>query len=117
MKLIISILLTALLSFVICLYLPWWTISIAAFLVSLLIHQKPVRSFLTGFIALFLLWGIMAWWIDIQNGHILSGKMARLLSLGGSSFLMVFVTAFIGALIGGFAAIAASFLRERRKTS
>ena len=52
MKFITSILLTALLSFVICLYMDWWSIAVAAFIVAICIHQKPLFSFLTGFIAL-----------------------------------------------------------------
>ena len=114
MKFIASILLTALLSFVICLYMDWWSIAIAAFIVSILIHQKPLRSFLTGFIALLGLWGGLSWWLDAKNGQVLSHKIALLLPLGGSSFLMVFVTAIIGALVGGFAALAASYAREKK---
>lgn len=57
MKFFVSLLLTALLSFAACLYLPWWSIALAAFLVAALVPQKPFRSFLAGFAALFLLWG------------------------------------------------------------
>ena len=114
MKFIACILLTALLSFVICLYLDWWSVAIAAFIVSILIHQKPLRSFLTGFIALLLLWGGLSWWLDVKNEHVLSHKLASILPLGGSSFLMVLVTAIIGALVAGFAALAASYARERK---
>jgi len=45
MKFIVSILLIALLSVVVCLYLPWWIIAIVAFIVAALIPQKPVTSF------------------------------------------------------------------------
>ena len=111
MKFIVSILLTALLSFVICLYFDWWTIAIAAFVVALCIRQQPKKAFLTGFIALFLLWGGLAWSIDIANEHVMSHRLAAVLPFGGSSFLMIFVTAFIGALIAGAASLAGSYLR------
>ncbi len=114
MKFITSILLTALLSFVICLYLDWWAIALAAFLVAIFIHQPPAKSFMTGFTALFLLWGGLAWWIDIKNEQVLSHKMASLLPFGGSSFLLILVTAVIGALVAGLAAMAASYAREKR---
>ncbi len=114
MKFIASVLLTALLSFVICLYIDWWAIAIAAFTVALLIHQQPVRSFLTGFTALFLLWGGLSWWIDMKNQHVLAAKMAILLPFGGSIFLMILVTALLGALVAGFAALAGSYARERK---
>jgi len=114
MKLIASVLLTALLSFVICLYMDWWAIAIAAFVVAVFIHQKPLKSFITGFTALFLLWGSLSWWIDSRNEHLLSGKLSLLLPLGGSSFLMVLATALIGALVAGFAALAGSYAREKK---
>ena len=114
MKPVVTLLLTALVSFVLCLYLDWWAIALAAFLVALVIPQKPWVSFLTGFMALALLWGIMAIWIDTNNGHILSHKMAALLPFGGSVFLLILSTALTGGLVAGFAALAASYLRSIR---
>jgi hypothetical protein len=111
MKFIISILLTALLSFVMSLYFDWWIIAIVAFVVALCIRQQPRKAFLTGFIALFLLWGGLAWVIDIKNEHVMSHRLAAVLPFGGSSFVMIFVTALIGALVAGFASMAGSYLR------
>jgi len=115
MKFIVSILLTALLSFVVCLYMDWWTIAVAAFAVAIFIHQKPLQSFLTGFIALLLLWGSLSWWIDMNNQHVLSNKLATLLPFGGSVFLMILVTALMGALVAGSAALAGSYARTLNK--
>ena len=115
MKFIASIFLTALLSFVICLYMDWWAIAIAAFIVALFIHQDPMKSFLTGFIALLLLWGGLAWWIDMKNQHVLSAKLAGLFPFAGSVFVMILVTALLGALVAGFASLAGSYLREGKK--
>ena len=114
MKFITSVLLTALLSFVICLYTDWWGIAIAAFVVAIFIHQKPLKSFITGFVALFVLWAGVSWWIDMKNEHVLAGKMARILGLGGSVFLMILVTGLLGALVAGFAALAGSYAREKK---
>ena len=114
MKFTASILLTALLSFVICLYLDWWAIAIAAFIVAVLIRQPPLQSFLTGFIALLLLWGGISWWIDMKNEHVLSHKLSVLLPFGGSTFLMILVTALIGGLVAGFAALAGSYARIKK---
>jgi hypothetical protein len=112
MKFIISILLTALLSFVACLYFPWWTIAIAAFVVAVFIPQSPRQSFLTGFAAIFILWGGLSWWIDNRNEHVLSHKLAAVLPFGGSSFVMILVTALVGALVAGFASLSASYFRK-----
>jgi hypothetical protein len=110
MKYLVCILLTALLSFVSGLYLPWWSVAFAAFIVSALIRQKPFMSFLSGFLGVFLLWEILAWWIDTMNESILSQKVAQILPLGGSSVLLIFLSSLIGALVGGFAGLAASYL-------
>ncbi|MDP4255200.1 MAG: hypothetical protein Q8938_14420 [Bacteroidota bacterium] len=112
MKFVVSILLIALLSFVSGLFLPWWCMALAAALVSLLLPQKPGMAFLSGFIALFLLWGALAWTIDSANGSILSQRIALILPLGGSSVLLILITALVGALVAGMAALAGSYLKR-----
>jgi hypothetical protein len=115
MKLLVAIILTALLAFVGGLYLPWWSIAIAAFIVAALVHQKAGKAFLSGFLGVFLLWAGLAWWIDMKNNGILSQKIAELLKLGGNSILLIIVTAFIGGLVAGFGAMTGSFLRSSDK--
>ncbi len=112
MKFLVSILLTVLLCFASGLYLQWWGFAIGAFIASLAIPQGSGRSFLGAFLAVFMLWGLLAWWIDSQNNSILSQKIARVLPLGGSVFSLVLLTAFIGALVAGFAALTASYLKK-----
>ncbi|MEJ0101089.1 MAG: hypothetical protein WDO19_00420 [Bacteroidota bacterium] len=114
MRFIVSIAITVILAFIGGLWLPWWSIAIAAFITAALVHQSPIQSFLSGFLALFILWGGLAWRIDMQNQGILSKKIALILPLSGNSFLLIFVTAFVGAIIAGMAAISASFLRYAR---
>ncbi len=114
MKFIIAILLTALLSFAAGLFtsLPWWSFAICALIVGVAIHQKAWKAFLAGFIALALLWGLLAAYHDFNNEHILSTKIAGVLSLGSSTLLLV-VTALVGGLVAGFAALTGSYLRKR----
>jgi hypothetical protein len=117
MKFLLATLLTATLSFIAGLYTPWWSIAIVAFLVALLIKQKIGLAFLSAFAGIFLLWGGLALLIDIKNKSILSHKMAQIFPLNGSSFLLVMVTAFVGALVAGFAAMSGSSLRPLEKIS
>jgi len=112
LKYILSIIVTALLAFLSGIYMPWWGIAIAAFLVSAAIPQKPSFSFLSGFLGVFLLWEVLAWWIDNKNNGILSQKVASLFKLGNSSVLLIVITSIIGALVAGFAALAGSYLRR-----
>jgi len=111
-KYILSILVTALLAFVSGLYMPWWGIAVASFLVSAAIPQRPAFSFLSGFLGVFLLWEVLAWWIDNKNNGILSQKVSVLFGMGGSSVLLIVITSIIGALVAGFAALAGSYLRR-----
>jgi len=112
MKFIVATILTSLLAFAAGLYLPWWSIAIAAFIVSTLIHQKPWKSMLSGALGLFLLWGLLAIWIDSKNQGILSARISELLPLGGSAFLLILITAFVGALVAGLAALSGAYLKK-----
>ena len=114
MKFIASLILTALLSFGVCLYLPWWSIAIAAFIVAALIPQKPGKAFLTAFIALFLLWGGFSFWLSNNNEHLLAHKVSLLILKMDSPYLLILVTALIGGLVAGFAALTGAFLRKRK---
>jgi hypothetical protein len=117
MRFLLSTLLIAVLSFISGLFLPWWSLAIIAFLIALLIPQGIGRSFLSGFLGVFLLWGLLSLWIDLKNESILSHKIAQLFPLGGSSVLLILITAIIGALLGGFAAMSGASIRPRRWSS
>lgn len=112
MKFIVSVIVTGLLSFAAGLYMPWWSLAVAAFIVAALIPQKPWKAYLSGFLGLFLLWGLLACWIDMKNQHILSQKMAQVFPLGGSWILLILVTALVAALVAGFAALTGSYVRK-----
>jgi hypothetical protein len=111
MKFFITCILTALLSFSWALFFPWWIIAVAAFIVAALIPQQRFKSFISAFLALFFLWGGQAVLIDTKNAHVLSKKIASVLPFGGSYVALLLVTALIGGLIAGLAALTASFLR------
>ncbi len=113
MKFLVAIVLTALLSFISGIYIQWWWFfAVVAFVVALLVHQKAGKAFLAGFLSLFLLWGGLAFWIDMKNNSVLSAKMAQVLPLGGSSILLILITGIIGGLVAGFAAMCGSYLRS-----
>lgn len=113
MKFTVSLIITALLSFAACLFLPWWSIAVAAFLVAALIPQTAAKSFLTGFTALFLLWGGLSFWISSANGHILAHKVSIVLLKMDNPWYLIAATAIIGALVGGLGALSGSFLRGK----
>ena len=115
MRFILATLLIALLSFLAGLFLPWWSLAVVAFVIAFLFLQRLSTGFLSGFLGVFMMWGILSLWIDVKNESILSHKIAQLLPLGGSSILLIVVTGFVGALVGGFAAMAGTSLRPAKR--
>ncbi|WP_132055408.1 hypothetical protein [Pseudocnuella soli] len=112
MRFLLSTVLIALLAYVAGMFFPWWCLAIVAFGVALLVPQKGWGSFGAGFLGIFILWAAVAVWIDTRNNSLLSQKVAQLFSLGNSTVLLVLVTALIGALVGGFAALTGGKLRK-----
>ncbi len=112
MRFLVAILLTGLLAFIAGIFLPWWVLAVVAFGVALLVPQKRGAAFLAGFLGIFIMWAVVAAWIDWKNGSLLSKKIAQLLPLGGSPVLLILVTAVAGGLAGGFAALSGSSLQH-----
>lgn len=114
MKFFAALVITALLSFIAGLYLPWWGIAIASFITAICVYQKAGFAFLSAFFGLLLLWCGLAFWIDTQNESILSARISELLGVGNNSFLLILITGVVGGLVGGLAAMSGSFLRSRK---
>lgn len=114
MKFIVAFFLIMLLSFVLCLYLPWWSVAIVAFVVLAFVPLRPAASFLCGFSAIFLLWILLSYFISSNNAHLLAGKVAILILKMDSPYLLILVTGLIGGLIAGMGGLTASFLRRKQ---
>lgn len=85
---------------------PWWTTAIGAFLVGFVFSNSGFKSFLSGFIAIGLLWLGLALYIDTATQSILTEKVSQLLPLN------VFVlTTLIGGLVGGLSSMTGSLLK------
>jgi hypothetical protein len=114
MKVIIAVFLIAVFSFVAGLYLPWWSIAIVSCFVILLIPMPNGKAFISGFLGVFILWALLAVWIDIQNEGILSKKIMVLFNLNGPSILLILITSMVRAVVGGFGALSCSYIRSKR---
>lgn len=112
MKFIVSIVLTALLSFAFGIFLPWWSIAIAALVVAFAIHQTPWKAFLTGFLGVFLLWFLLVLSINTANDSILAAKVSVIILKSDSPAALMLVTALIGGVVGGFGALTGSLMRR-----
>jgi hypothetical protein len=112
MKFTLSLLLTALFAFALGLFLDWWSIAIAAFVVAVCIPQRPSKALACGGLGIMLLWAGYSIFLNGRNDGLLASKIASVLPLGGNVALLIFVTSFIGGLIGGMAALTGSYLRR-----
>jgi len=115
MKILFVTIIIALLSFASGFIFPWWAIAPIAFIITLIVPQKPGFSFLSAFLALLLLWGGLVSYIDVKNKHILAEKIAELFLGQKSHYLMILLTALTGGLVAGFSALTAAFIRQKKK--
>ena len=110
MKALLSFILIILLSAFAEYFCAWWMIAVVAFLVALIIRTP--KSFLVGFLSIFIFWFFAALIKDIPNNHILSTKMAGVLPLHGNYILFLIVTGLVGGLVGGVAAWSGTMFRR-----
>jgi hypothetical protein len=115
MKFFVATILTAILAFISSLFLPWWGVAIAAALVALLVHQKGLMAFASGLLGVSLLWGGLAYWMNSNNDGVLASRIANVLPLQGNQTYLIILTAVVGGLIAGLAAMSGSFLRATKK--
>lgn len=99
----------------------WWLIGAAAFFIGGLTGSRSgTRSFFIGFWGISLLWLCVAFYQAFPNEFALAEKMADLLRLRGNPFAILGVTALVGGLVGGLAALSGNALyklvvREKRR--
>ena len=114
MKFILQLFGIILLAYVLEIFMPWYSVAFAAFVMGYAVRSKA--NFLAGFLGIALLWTIKAWLIDSGSDSDLADRVAHIFSLGEKEWLMV-VMAFLGGLVGGFAALAGALLRPKRRSA
>src|ERR1044071_6758395 len=102
--------LIALLSFLIQLFLPWWSLAIVAFGCSFFLGKKAAQTFLIGFLACGLVWLLIALFIHFAKGDLMTNRIAVLLSLP-SSWLLYLISFLIAGIVGGLAAASGFYLK------
>jgi hypothetical protein len=112
MKFVVQLIVIAVLAWLLTLFLPWWSIAVAGFIGGYIVKSKA--NFLSGFIAIALLWALHAWIIDMKAAAPLAEKVAALLMVKSKTVLFA-VTAVLGGLVGGLAALSGSLLHAKAK--
>ena len=108
---------------------PWWGTALVAFVVGAILSERrkrrvfakkqpPARSFLAGFLAIFLLWGGIAYYYNLQNANFLAEKVSQLFTQSPpipGPYLLILLTALIGGILGGLSALTGNFFGEALK--
>ena len=107
---LLSVLLTAIASFLLQMFLPWWIIAVVSFAGAYFIKQNSLLAFLSAFISIFLLWIGYAYLLSSANDNILVAKVADLMKAltKGSTTTLYIITGLIGGLVSGFGALTGS---------
>jgi hypothetical protein len=113
MKKILKVLLIIALTWVFSLFLPFWGAALAGFIGSLVIDTTNVASFFTGFVAVFLVWGLTAFFIDLDTQHIMSDRIGQLFGL--TPPFLVLVSAILGGITGGLGSLTGCTLKATLK--
>jgi len=111
MKFVIQFIAIALAAFILELFMPWWCIAIAALAGGYALKSKA--NFLAGLLGISLLWLIKAWMLDAAASAPLTERVAAIFSL--SKPLLLLVTALLGGLVGGFAAMSGGALKKEKR--
>lgn len=107
----ISFIATVVLAIFLAQFLPWWSVMLAAFISELIFNLKRSAIFFVPFFAVAFYWAVYAYILSSSNDFILAEKIAVLLPLGGSPYVLIVVTAFIGGIAAGVAGMFAHQVR------
>lgn len=104
-------LIITIIAFVLQLFLPWWILAVVAFGLTFWLARRAGQAFLAGFLGIGLSWLVMSLFFHMRNQGLLTAKVAALFTLP-NSLLLILLTIFIGALVGGVFALAGYYCRK-----
>lgn len=98
-------------SAVLQLFLPWWVSGPLCFVMAMGWNTSLRQSFLQCGLSQALLWAILIVYFDIQNEHILSGRLAAMFQLP-NPLILISIILLVSFLINGLAGLAGALIRE-----
>jgi hypothetical protein len=105
-------------SFILQLFLPWWTLAIVAFAVSAWKAINGKQAFGHSFLAIFILWIATGLFKSLPNDNILANRVGEMLMLPFTEFnwiVVLLVSGIVGGLVAGFSGLAGFYLRQAVK--
>jgi hypothetical protein len=110
MRFFLAFILTMALAWLLGLWLPYWSLSLAAMLIGFLVQPGAWKALFAGLLAGVLLWGGLAYSADAANTQILATRVGAL--FGTSAAGMVGITAVLGALLAGLGTLLGDRIRD-----
>lgn len=104
-KNILNFIVTIIIAYILSLFMDWYSVMIAAFLSSLLISLKRLAVFVIPFLAILLFWATYSFALSNANDFTMANRIAVLLPVGGSAYLLLLVTGIIGGIAAGISAV------------
>lgn len=96
---------------------PWWIIAVVALYVGYFVHESPAKSFAYGTAAITLMWLTYAGIQNSMNGGLMSTSISNMTAGKLSATQLMVFTGLLGGLVGGFAAMTGTMLRQLIKAS
>lgn len=94
--------------------LPWWIIAVVPFVFCAILLPKPGRAFLSGFLAIGIMWAATIGW-RLSNGNTdFVASLAELFMLPPNASLFITISIGVGALIGGLSGLSGALLAKMR---
>lgn len=109
---LISLLIIVSGSWLLGLFLPWWTLIIPCLLAGFLFTDKAYKAFTAGLGGVGGLWLLLALWADVQNAGLMSAQVAGIMQL--SELWLFIITWAIGGITGGLACLSGFFISRLR---
>ena len=107
----INFIATIILAIVLALFLPWWSVMLAALVTGFLIPLKKTAVFFTPFLAIILFWTSYCFMLSSANDFTLAQRISILIPLGGNPYILMLMAGLLGGLAAGIAGIFAKQLR------
>jgi hypothetical protein len=111
MKFLIQLIFIIVVAFVLELFLPWWSIAVAAFAGGMVFNTRA--NFGAGFLAIAILWAIKALLIENSAAAPLTERVATIFMT--TKPILFIITSVIGGLVGGFAAMTGAALHKSKR--
>lgn len=92
-------------------FLPWWSVVLPGFIFGAWMGSTKKTSFLNGFLGISGLWLFQTLSTNFYNTGILTSRIADMMQME-ASFLIIFFTVIIGALLGGLSTLTGFLFRE-----